>query len=95
MGRKAKVMSQKRSREKVAVEMYLDALATYLREHQDAGPRQLMKDLPEVGDLRALDGAALKLYEQAVDLSLKMGEGRRFSLERVKSTLVHAQKMLD
>ena len=87
-------MSQKRSGTRVAVEIYLDALALYLREHPDAGPSQLMRDIPEVGDLRAWSGEAIKLYEKAVERSLRRGKEEPFDLERVKQKIQVAQEML-
>lgn len=86
----------KKSAAKEAVEMYLDALAIYLAANPDAGPKRVMTDIPEIGNLRAEGGRAIKLYEQAVERSVRIkGVEEPFDLERVREMVVQAQRMLD
>jgi len=88
----------KKSAAKEAVEMYLDALAIYLAANPDAGPSKVMADIPEIGNLRAEGGRAIRLYEQAVERSVRMrglGEPFDLDLERVRGMVVQAQRMLD
>jgi len=78
-----------------AMELYLGALASYLAKHPDSGPRQLMKDLPEAGNLLAMtrDGkCAVKLYEQACEWGGK-ATGTYDAL-RVRQQLCLARQML-
>jgi hypothetical protein len=80
-----------------AVELYLGALASYLAKHPDSGPRQLMKDLPEAGNLLAVtrDGkSAVRLYEQACDKKWGGVATGTYDAARVRQQLCLARQML-
>ena len=80
-----------------AMELYLGALASYLAKHPDSGPRQLMEDLPEAGNLfaRTRDGkCAVKLYELACDRKWGGVATGTYDAERVRQQLCLARQML-
>jgi len=75
------------------LDLFLDALAAYLREHPDAGPSAVMKDLPEI-NFRAAEGRAMVLYEHAVRRAVEKGSEEPFRLKRVKDQIALAHKMV-
>jgi len=78
-----------------AMDLYLGALASYLAKHPDSGPRQLMKDLPEAGNLLAMtrDGdCAVRLYELACEWGGKVAA--TYDALRVRQQLCLAKQML-
>lgn len=80
-----------------AMDLYLGALASYLAKHPDSGPRQLMKDLPEAGNLLAMTRngeCAVKLYELACDKKWGGKVAATYDALRVRQQLCLARQML-
>lgn len=77
-----------------ALSLYVSALAMILREFPDAGPGQIMKEYPEVGNLWAANGRSVKLYEQAAEKARQATESTPFDASRVRHRLGLARQMM-
>lgn len=77
----------------IGVGLFLDALADYLREHPDAGPMRVMRDIPEI-NLLAGDGRAIRLYREAARRAVTNRLEEPYSLSRVRKQIILAQQMV-